>query len=186
MHSLIKYVIVAVLLVAGSILISSDIFSSQTKETAIDKNCYTITDSTTYLVGELTLKDTPTEKDPNNKTTVIIYKNITQYVTYTKCKPFLETSMGVVDYSMQGYNCKNASGEVICDSCTDGNCDGICAANGGESCCKLIDNYFMCKNSRTDWNTETKLSISKLTVRPSEKPILSSTKVLEGKEIAIA
>ncbi len=81
------------------------------------------------------------------------------------CKQDLLINTKRVSYELQGYNCKETEGEIICDSCVDGNCDGICDVNGGETCCKVDENMITCKNSVVGWeNKSGVLPVSKLEV----------------------
>jgi len=92
------------------------------------------------------------------------YKIVTLNRTYEVCEPYLKVTDKTVDYKKQGFNCKQDGKEIICDSCTDGNCDGICDPRGGETCCKVdAKGNIICKNSIEEW-TETEV-IQKLELR---------------------
>lgn len=84
----------------------------------------------------------------------------------TICKETVGINGKDVDFSLQGYNCKNTTGEVICDSCIDGNCDGTCSPNGGETCCKVSKNAVVCKNGVGTWKERSSaIPVNKLEVR---------------------
>lgn len=57
-----------------------------------------------------------------------------------------------IDYKLQDYNCLPVSDGIICDSCVDGNCDGLCSLNGGETCIKLSGSGIIQKNNAVDWS----------------------------------
>jgi len=75
------------------------------------------------------------------------------YVLY--CKQDLLINEKQVSYELQGYECSETDGVIICDSCTDGNCDGVCSPNGGETCCRFKDGVKACKNSVVGWDGTT-------------------------------
>jgi len=111
------------------------------------------------------------DKSYTTKTPVIIYedvydeKNDTYHREYTlegynwtyhenivlKCEEEIMHKGKYINYRLQGYNCTKTDDNVVCDSCTDGNCDGKCSSNGGETCCTFINNQLKCKNSVTSW-----------------------------------
>ena len=74
------------------------------------------------------------------------------YVLY--CEQDLLIDEKQISYELQGYECDYDDDDettIICDSCTDGNCDGVCSANGGETCCKVENGRITCKNSVVSW-----------------------------------
>lgn len=80
------------------------------------------------------------------------YKDVLVKNNKTTCKEKIIINDEDVDFKLQGYNCKEISGEIICDSTIDGNGDGVCSPGGGETCCKVKDNEVTCKNSAVSWN----------------------------------
>lgn len=72
----------------------------------------------------------------------------------------------IFEYSKQNYNCSiDFSGDfAVCDSCLDGNCDGICDPNGGESCVKIESSGIVkYKNSGFEYSNKL-LPVKKLEV----------------------
>jgi hypothetical protein len=94
-------------------------------------------------------------KIKDNKTTTII--------STTTCEIALTINDERVDFELQGYNCGITDGVITCDSCVDGNCDGKCSTNGGETCCRVIDDKITCKNGVKTWSEVSKtISVKKL------------------------
>lgn len=89
------------------------------------------------------------------------YYNTTETVCYDTMtyedKPVL--------YEKQGYKCKGVSNGVVCDSCLDGNCDGKCDKNGGETCVFVHETgKVIHKNSIESW-TNTPIYVKELRIR---------------------
>jgi len=83
------------------------------------------------------------------------------YVNKTICKQ----KVNQVDMLLEAYNCDTINGSVVCDSCYDGNCDGICSPLGGETCCKInLDGSTICKNGVVEWKEAQILPVNKLSV----------------------
>jgi len=108
-----------------------------------------------------------TEKD------IIGYRNETVNYTVVVCKPYAMIDNKVIDFQKQGYNCSFNGGIFICDSCSDGNCDGVCDQNGGETCCKVFDGKTICKNSMTEW-VETDIHTKALSLVETSKPSIDA------------
>jgi len=81
----------------------------------------------------------------DNATTVLCHietiqngtKVITKNKTIEECTPFVEIKdKYLINFTAEDFNCSNVYGvdAVQCDSCKDGNCDGVCNLNGGETC----------------------------------------------------
>jgi len=70
------------------------------------------------------------------------------------------------DYRKQGYECSIVGDSIICDSCIDGNCDGVCDPNGGETCVKIRKTDITHKNSVVSWSGDSGLiPVSELEVK---------------------
>ena len=124
--------------------------TAQLQVSGIMKDC--TYDSIPY---EITILDSYEEvyKPKNDSTDLIpVYKTITEYRNVSTCSPkYLVIDEERVEFEMQGYNCKVGVDEIVCDSCSDGNCDGKCSKNGGETCCRVKDGVTTCKNSVIKW-----------------------------------
>lgn len=121
-----------------------------------ERTCVLINDD--YIVKE-PVYNTSTINWPNSTKetvkTVIGYTDVLIRRNKEVCNETVNIAGQTIDFKLQGYNCKNNTGEVICDSCSDGNCDGICSPNGGETCCKVYKNEVTCKNSVINWTERT-------------------------------
>lgn len=55
--------------------------------------------------------------------------------------------------ALAGYTCSDVGPYIECDSLIDGNGDGVCAPNGGETCCRIdkTNGETTCKNSILEW-----------------------------------
>jgi hypothetical protein len=83
-----------------------------------------------------------------------------------ECEKFMRVDGKNVDFKIQGYNCKNTAEGMVCDSCTDGNCDGKCSSNGGETCCKVSNKGLVtCKNSAVTWTENKALPVKELSTK---------------------
>jgi len=85
--------------------------------------------------------------------------------TTTSCKQVVrENGIDTLTPKLQGYVCSDQGAYIVCDSIKDGNGDGICAVNGGETCCRIDKNtgQVMCKTG-VDWR-ETRTPVEKLEV----------------------
>jgi len=81
------------------------------------------------------------------KINIVPYSRIEEY----DCETLLKIGTKDINPLVQNFNC---SGEniVYCDSCLDGNCDGVCDSRGGESCCMIDEKgNVVCKNSVVEW-----------------------------------
>jgi hypothetical protein len=117
------------------------------------------------------INDDYTVQEPVYNTTVINWPNSTKETRTTitgytdvlvrrnkeVCNETVKIGTKDIDFKLQGYNCKNTTGEVICDSCVDGNCDGICATNGGETCAKINGGIVQYKNSVISWDNKSSI-----------------------------
>ena len=107
-------------------------------------------------------KNDSTSHDP-------VIEEIVKYRTIEVCNPaYIEINEKTTDFALQNYNCKKDGLVIVCDSCLDGNCDGVCSSNGGETCAKInSDGSITFKNSVIEWNDKsdiipvTKLEVSK-------------------------
>jgi len=85
-----------------------------------------------------------------NKTETICYnitiqngtKNITKNYTIQVCNPLISIKdKYIINYTAEDFNCTMIEDQdlVQCDSCKDGNCNGICEPAGGEMCALIDD-----------------------------------------------
>ena len=111
------------------------------------------------------------------KCSIITKKNgtkiVTKYENVTTCYEVAEVNGKLLNYTPQNFNCSNSTKEtdtIICDSCWDGNCDGVCNPNGGETCAYFTDTVVKYKNSVVSWDDESgRVDIPKMII--SDKTI---------------
>jgi hypothetical protein len=84
-------------------------------------------------------------------------KIVQQTVPVEECTVKVNIADKEVTPILQGYACSDKTGEIICDSCSDGNCDGTCSPNGGETCCRIVSGVVTCKNSVVSWTEKSAL-----------------------------
>lgn len=65
------------------------------------------------------------------------------------CRQVIRIGARTIDTLNKGFVCSERGNWIICDSVRDGNGDGVCNLEGGETCCGLNKNNgkFICKNS---------------------------------------
>lgn len=102
----------------------------------------------------------------HNDTTAIIKSFVGYDVSIVEtevsvCKEYINYNTEDTDFLLQKYNCKKEKNEIICDSCIDGDCNGVCFVNGGETCCKPEKD--ICKNSIVPWENN-KIFVDRLKV----------------------
>jgi len=88
---------------------------------------------------------------------------IIYYNTTTDCKKLLLIGDKTIDYLSQGRNCHVEGNVAICDSFKDGNGDGYCQEQGGETCSRITsDEVIVEKNSEKEWPVKTKIRMNRL------------------------
>ncbi len=99
------------------------------------------------------------------------YVNVLKNRTKETCKEYINLNGFVVEPELQYWNCSEVGSDIICDSCpdetgySDGNCDGMCATNGGESCINITNGVAKYKNSVESWNEKSgSIHVNKLEV----------------------
>jgi len=157
--------ILAVLMMAITVYTAA----SQLSTTDYKKTCWQVNDD--YITKEAVYENKTVFNATTGKNDIITifkeYKDVLVKRNKEVCNETVTIGTKDVDFKLQGYNCKNTTGEVICDSCNgDGNCDGVCASNGGESCVRIKDGVLQYKNSVVSWNDKSGLYVvPKLEVR---------------------
>jgi len=105
--------------------------------------------------------------------TVVGTKQVTHYDVETRCKPYTIIDGEILDYLKSDYNCTYNDKDLICDSCRDGNCDGKCDPNGGETCLKIDENRRMIyKNSQVEWGNDMNVPVKKINEINDNKPTI--------------
>lgn len=143
------------------ICISAAAVYSQLSTSDYKKECTLINDDYTLKEPQYTYEiiNWP-NGTKENRTTLTGYKDVLVRRDRKVCNETVGIAGRQVDFKLQGYNCKNSTNTfyqmqgVFCDSCIDGNCDGICTS--GETCCLIKDGFATCKNSIKTWNQPTK------------------------------
>jgi len=142
--------ILAVLMMAITVYTAA----SQLSTTDYKKTCWQVNDD--YITKEAVYENKTVFNATTGKNDIITifkeYKDVLVKRNKEVCNETVTIGNKDVDFKLQGYNCKNTTGEVICDSCSDGNCDGTCSINGGETCCKIVQGIPYCKNSQVAWD----------------------------------
>ena len=126
-------------------------FNVSTDEWEVCNNCTSCDNSSWSVMGQdyplcfYNITETHLEKQyynySCNKTIQNGTKNVTKNYTIVVCYPYvLVKDKYVVDYINESFNCTAISDELVqCDSCFDGNCDGVCDPRGGETCALIDD-----------------------------------------------
>ena len=87
------------------------------------------------------------------------YKEVYHENYVLECEDYIWIKGKALDFKLQGYNCQSFEGEeweIVCDSCTDGNCDGNCHVGGGETCVAIDSKgRLFHKNSAVKWSDKT-------------------------------
>lgn len=160
----------AVVMVLMFVLCSAYLVTAQS---TIDISVFTTDCKDTYTT---VYDDVPVYKDRtvnHQNGTVEVIKDLVRTdkvardVLTTVCTDTLTYEDKPVDYKLQGYNCKSEGDYTICDSIRDGDGDGKCDINGGESCVRISkDGKVTHKNSMRAWPAkDTFMPVPKLEVR---------------------
>ena len=119
------------------------------------------TTSLPYVVVNATCKN-KTETSCYNYTEKVGTKEILVPYVVKECNPYVVVGEKQLNYSKQDFNCSNDVKDcVVCDSCLDGNCDGICDIRGGETCYKNCNGTEIYKNSVVIWKS-TSIPVEKM------------------------
>jgi len=138
---------------------------SGVKSLDFDKNCEVThyVDTVAIIAYNVTYHDK--NKSWTNISYVSGYNKVLKNRTHKECKEYVEIAGKQIEPSLQNFKCGNSTGEVICDSCIDGNCDSICDPNGGETCIKIVGGVPKYKNSVVGWSEKSaNLPVKKLEV----------------------
>jgi len=164
-----------------------EVIEPNVEELKIVDNCVNVTIYYNRIVGhnDFILNETCLNKsDPktcsNQSWYNVSFYNETRNYTVKKCLPYLLINKQNTDYTKQGYNCNRVGDDIICDSCIDGNCDGICDPNGGETCVKIDSKgKIMSKNSQVKWTKDMKIPLNKLILYNDNVPTIT----IQSKEV---
>lgn len=144
----IKYLLVFLMLLLSSAVVMSQISTSE-----MISDCKNVINTIKEPVYSFYVVNWP-NSTKETKYNLTGYKDV-EYIM-TECKqPILIVNDKPLDYTLQGYKCVQDGVFTVCDSVIDGNADGRCAANGGETCCRVKDGVIQCKNSQKDWDKPT-------------------------------
>ena len=145
------------LIIIGILVLLSAFALSQTAithPTMLNKSCVWVDEGWDEKIPVI---NTISEMYKENGTSVVRDEIVTYNIIHhedwvLKCKPFLRTEFKDIDFLEQNYNCRVLPDKTVeCDSRIDGNGDGKCDPNGGETCCKVIGRKITCKNSIKEW-----------------------------------
>jgi len=149
------------LIILAALMLTITVYtaSSQLSTSDYKKTCLSVNDD--YWTKEAVYENKTVFNATTGKNDIITifkeYKDVLVKRNKEVCNETVTIANKDVDFKLQGYNCKNMTGEVICDSCSDGNCDGICAVNGGETCIRIKDDVVQYKNSVVSWDDKSAL-----------------------------
>ena len=170
-----KYAVKTLVFVFIALILSISAYSQISTGTDYKKTCW---DVNADYIEKVPVYNSTVISWPNgtkeNRTEFLRYDDVLVKRMIQKCNETVSIGNKDVDFKMQGYNCKNVTGTITCDSTSDGNGDGCCGAclydkngvitgnydNGGETCIRITNGIPQYKNSVVSWNDKTGLIVA--------------------------